>query len=234
MTDLAPLVPSVWAPSGWRSVGPEAASDHAPLFGERAIRTLDVVLAALMVAIALPLLVTVALAVKLGDGGPVLFGHARIGANGRRFRCWKFRSMAVDAEARLKALLAEDAQARTEWELTHKLRDDPRITPLGRFIRRTSIDELPQLFNVLRGEMSLVGPRPITESEVHRYGRHFAHYCAVRPGITGLWQIKREDDTSYRRRVAFDVAYARARSLSLNVRILLLTPPRVILGRGAC
>jgi len=180
-----------------------------------------------------PAMLIVALLVKLQDGGPILFGHTRIGRDGESFKCLKFRSMLVDAEARLQALLQSDPQARIEWERDHKLRDDPRITALGDFLRRSSLDELPQLFNVLRGEMSLVGPRPIVQGERHRYGHYFNLYCQVRPGITGLWQVSGRSDVSYRRRVALDVAYARTRSLGLYFRILAATGPAVLARRGA-
>ncbi|WP_371328180.1 sugar transferase [Novosphingobium sp. NDB2Meth1] len=200
----------------------------------RAIRVLDIAVAATALLLLLPVLLAIALAIKLLDPGPLFFAHQRLGQGGRPFRCLKFRSMTVDAGERLSRLLEADPAARAEWAETHKLRCDPRITPLGRFLRRSCLDELPQLFNVLRGEMSLVGPRPITTAEVVRYGRYFAVYCSMKPGITGLWQVKREDATSYRRRVAFDLAYARSRSLVLNCTILLLTVPSVLRGQGAC
>ncbi|MEI6643559.1 MAG: sugar transferase [Novosphingobium sp.] len=200
----------------------------------RAIRVLDLLGAATALVLLAPVLLAVALAVKLLDPGPLLFAHVRLGQGGRAFRCLKFRSMTVDADARLAHLLETDPAARAEWQETQKLRSDPRITPLGRFLRRSCLDELPQLVNVLRGEMSLVGPRPIVAGEAARYGRHFPVYCSLKPGITGLWQVKRQDRTSYRRRVAFDLAYARSRSFALNLRILLLTVPSVLRGEGAC
>lgn len=195
-------------------------------------RALDIVLSLALLLFFLPTLAMLALAVKLQDGGPILFGHARIGRGGRTFRCWKFRSMVVDAEARLNALLASDPVARAEWDATHKLRRDPRVTPIGRLIRVTSLDELPQLLNVLAGDMSLVGPRPIVLAEVPRYGRWFRYYVAVRPGITGLWQVRGRNDVSYRRRVALDVLYARTRSVGRYLAILAATVPAVILRRG--
>ncbi len=200
----------------------------------RAIRLLDIVVAGAALVLLAPVLLAVALAIKLLDPGPLLFAHKRLGHGGRPFHCLKFRSMTVDADVRLARLLESDAEARAEWTETHKLRNDPRITPLGRFLRRSCLDELPQLVNVLRGEMSLVGPRPITAAEATRYGRHFPVYCSLKPGITGLWQVMRQDQTSYRRRVAFDLAYARSRSLALNLAILLLTVPSVLRGQGAC
>ncbi len=199
-----------------------------------AIRALDIVVAASALTLLVPVLLVVALAIKLFDPGPLLFAHKRLGQGGRPFRCLKFRTMTVDADQRLARLLESDPAARAEWAETQKLRSDPRITPIGRFLRRSCLDELPQLFNVLRGEMSLVGPRPIVAAEAARYGRHFLVYCSLKPGITGLWQVKREDQTSYRRRVAFDLAYARSRSLALNFVILLLTIPSVLRGQGAC
>ena len=180
-----------------------------------------------------PLLIVIALLVRLGSPGPVLFGHQRIGRGGRTFTCYKFRSMVVDAEQRLQELLSTDAQARCEWMRDHKLKRDPRTTTVGSFLRRSSLDELPQFFNVLLGEMSLVGPRPIVSGEIPRYGRYLHCYASVKPGLTGLWQISGRNDTSYRRRVAMDVAYARAKSVRLDLRILVATVPAVIGARGS-
>ena len=194
---------------------------------------INFMLASLLLAFFAPLMFAVAVAVFLQDGGPVIFAHRRLGRDGRFFACLKFRSMATDAQARLNHLLAADPEARAEWERDHKLRNDPRITRLGDFLRRSSLDELPQLFNVLRGEMSLVGPRPIVEGEACRYGRRIADYCSVRPGITGLWQVSGRNNTSYRRRVAIDVVYSRRKSLILDARILLMTIPAVLLRRGS-
>ena len=126
-----------------------------------------------------------------------------------------------------------DPEARAEWDKDNKLRNDPRVTALGRFLRKSSIDELPQLLNVIRGEMSVVGPRPIVASEVARYGGYFGHYCSVRPGITGLWQVSGRNNVSYRRRVACDVMYARTQSLPLNIRIMAATVPAVTFARGS-
>jgi lipopolysaccharide/colanic/teichoic acid biosynthesis glycosyltransferase len=198
---------------------------------DRVTRAIDIVVCLIALAILLPFAVIFAVAIKLQDGGPILFGHMRIGRDGRLFRCWKFRSMVVNAEQKLAALLARDPEARAEWEADHKLRNDPRITGLGHFLRKSSIDELPQLINVLRGEMSLVGPRPVVQAEALRYGRYFREYCAVRPGITGLWQVMGRNDVSYRRRVALDVAFVRSQSVSLYLTILVLTVPAVF-GRS--
>lgn len=180
-----------------------------------------------------PLMIAVAFLVYLQDGGPAIFAHKRLGKGGRHFRCLKFRSMAIDAEQRLAELLARDPEARAEWEKDHKLRNDPRVTKLGAFLRKSSLDELPQLFNVLRGEMSLVGPRPIVDAEVPKYGRRFRHYCRVKPGITGLWQVSGRNDTGYRSRVAMDCIYAERRSALLDAKIMVATVPAVLLSRGS-
>ena len=193
----------------------------------------EMVLAVVMLALLAPLMLAVAVWIWLDDRGSPLFGQLRIGLDGRPFRCWKFRSMRTDAEARLAGHLAGSEAARAEWAHSHKLRDDPRITPLGAFLRRSSIDELPQLLNVVRGEMSLVGPRPIVAAEIKRYGRYFLHYCSVRPGMTGLWQVSGRSNTSYRRRVALDVTYARRRSPALDGFVLMMTLPAVLKSHGA-
>lgn len=193
----------------------------------------QVAIAVLALVFLLPLMVGVALAVWAQDGGPPLFGHLRIGRDGRPFRCLKFRSMAIDADERLARLLAEDPDARAEWARDHKLRRDPRVTRLGAFLRKSSLDELPQLLNVIRGEMNLVGPRPIVGAEIERYGRRFRHYCSVKPGITGLWQVSGRNDVSYRRRVAIDAVYSRRRSAALDLWILAATVPAVLLKHGS-
>ncbi len=184
---------------------------------------------------ALPvLIVTMVLAAIIAlDGKSPFYLQKRVGRNGRVFYMYKLRSMVVDADSRLEAYLASNPEARAEWNHAQKLRRDPRITAVGRLIRKTSLDELPQLLNVLRGDMSLVGPRPIVADEIQRYGRYFSHYCRVRPGITGLWQVSGRSDVSYRRRVAFDVVYTRSYSVALNTKILLYTIPCVLRQRGS-
>lgn len=181
----------------------------------------------------LPLMIVLTIVTWVGDPGPIFFGHVRIGKNGRTFRCLKFRTMVTDAEERLMQLLQCDPIARAEWERDRKLTNDPRITGFGQFMRKTSLDELPQLWNVVCGEMSLIGPRPIVQAEIPRYGRYIADYMSTRPGISGLWQISGRNNVSYRRRVALDVAFARSRSLKLYLRILVLTLPAVLLQRGS-
>ena len=196
-------------------------------------RALDIIGAGVGLVLLAPFFLIVALMVR-ADGGPAFFAHQRVGRGGKLFGCLKFRSMVVDSQARLEALLANDPAARAEWEATRKLKNDPRITRIGRFLRSTSLDELPQLINVLRGEMSLVGPRPVQEAEIDRYyGASAAHYMAVRPGITGLWQVSGRSETSYESRVALDVAYVSRPSLLADLSILLRTPVAVVSRRGA-
>ena len=196
-------------------------------------RFLDVVLAVSTLIFMAPLMVVVATVIKILDGGPIFFGHTRVGFEGRAFRCWKFRTMVVDAESRLAAVLASDPQARMEWAADQKLRRDPRVTPFGLFLRVSSIDELPQLFNVLVGEMSLVGPRPIVPSEIARYGRRFVEYCSVRPGITGLWQVSGRNNVGYRSRVAMDTIFAKTNSPRLYLWVLVATVPAVLRRQGS-
>lgn len=195
-------------------------------------RLLDIVGASVLLTLLSPLFIVIAVQMRR-DGGPILFGHRRIGMRGRPFKCWKFRTMVPDAEAVLARLLATDPAARAEWERDFKLRNDPRITPMGRFLRTTSLDELPQLLNVLTGEMSLVGPRPIVRDEVPRYGAAFHDYSRCRPGITGVWQISGRNDVGYGERVQLDRAYARNWSFLHDIRVLLRTPVAVLRRSGA-
>ncbi|WP_342106985.1 sugar transferase [Methylobacterium sp. SI9] len=196
-------------------------------------RGLDITVAVTALFLLLPLLLLIALLVWAGDGRAPIFRHMRLGRDGRAFGCLKFRSMVADGEAVLTAHLAADAQARAEWAATHKLTNDPRITPIGQVLRKTSLDELPQLWNVLRGEMSLVGPRPIVQAEVARYGRAFQTCFAVPPGVTGLWQVSGRSDTSYAERVALDLDYASRWSLRRDIAIMLRTIPAVLAQRGS-
>jgi undecaprenyl-phosphate galactose phosphotransferase len=195
-------------------------------------RVLDIAGSALALLVAAPLCVMVA-ALVASDGGPVFFAHSRIGRGGRPFPCLKFRSMVPDADAALTSHLASHPWAAAEWQATHKLKDDPRVTRLGHFMRRVGLDELPQLWNVLRGDMSLVGPRPIVTAELHHYADAFATVRCVRPGITGLWQVSGRNDIDYPSRVQLDLWYVRNHSLWLDFVILLKTIPAVLSRRGA-
>jgi len=195
-------------------------------------RALDITLAVLALVSLLPLLIIVFAIARL-DGGSGLFVQDRIGRAGRTFRMYKFRTMHPDAAALLANLLETNAASRDEWNQFQKLRRDPRITPFGQFLRASSIDELPQLINILKGDMSLVGPRPIVQSEVERYGRAYPAYCSVAPGLTGVWQVEGRSDTTYAQRVALDVNYAETWSVRGDLAILLKTIPAVLRGRGA-
>jgi lipopolysaccharide/colanic/teichoic acid biosynthesis glycosyltransferase len=200
---------------------------------DAAKRVLDIAGAAALLLLCLPVFLVIAALVRL-DGGPAFYAHERVGRGGRLFGCLKFRSMVADADRRLADLLDRDPQARAEWEATRKLKADPRITAIGRFLRASSLDELPQILNVLAGQMSLVGPRPVQAAELAVfYGPAAQHYMAVRPGITGPWQVSGRNDTSYAQRVALDVAYARQPSLLGDLKILLRTPMAVLARRGA-
>ena len=194
---------------------------------------LDKVLSVAALFLLAPFIALVAGLLKIGEGGPVIFAHTRIGKNGEPFRCLKFRTMLPDAEERLDAYLASNPEAREEWETHRKLSDDPRVTCLGRFLRKSSLDELPQFWNVLRGDMSIVGPRPITEQEAVHYGNRFGAYLSVRPGITGLWQVIGRSDTTYEERVSLDMQYVRGRSLMMDLRIILRTIVVVFTRNGA-
>jgi len=192
----------------------------------------DLAAASAALLVLAPILLLVAAIVGL-DGGPVFFAHARIGAQGRVFRCLKFRSMVTDSDAALQRLFEEDPSALEEWQQTHKLRRDPRVTWIGRILRKTSLDELPQLFNVLRLEMSLVGPRPIVSLEIPKYADDIAYYYETRPGITGLWQVSGRSDTTYVQRVRLDSWYVKNWSIWQDLGIIARTIPAVITGRGA-
>jgi len=196
-------------------------------------RWLDISAILLMSPVVLPVMGVIAMAIRMDSFGPILITQRRVGRHGRSFRMWKFRSMVVDAEARLARHLASDPAAREEWEANQKLRSDPRVTPLGKLLRRSSLDELPQLWNVLRGEMSLVGPRPIVRDEVERYHKVYPLYTQSRPGLTGLWQVSGRSNISYARRIVLDQIYIRRWSIGMDLKILLRTVPAVLFGRGA-
>ena len=201
--------------------------------GGRLKRIFDVVVALIALVAFLPVLIVVGILVKLSGPGPVIYGHERVGCGDKSFRCLKFRSMVVDSAEVLRDLLENDATAREEWESTHKLRNDPRITRLGHILRISSLDELPQLVNDLRGEMSLIGPRPIVRAEARHYGEDMVYYHAARPGITGLWQVNGRSDVDYPSRVRFDIQYVTNWSMALDVKILLKTVVVVLSREGS-
>jgi Undecaprenyl-phosphate galactose phosphotransferase WbaP len=196
-------------------------------------RALDLILIVLALPLLLALFGLLALLVKLDSKGPVFFGQRRIGRGGRPFTAWKFRTMVCDADRVLDDCLGRNPDLREQWCHCHKLARDPRITRIGRYLRRMSLDELPQVWNVVRGQMSLVGPRPIIQQEVRRYADHFDLYTRVRPGITGLWQVSGRNDLSYPERIRLDVYYVQNWSLWLDLHLLASTVRAVIGGRGA-
>lgn len=196
-------------------------------------RCIDILLTTLGGIVAFPLLLVLGVAVKLDSPGPALFNHRRIGRNGKHFNVYKFRTMAVDGDAILERHLAENPEARAEWDATRKLKNDPRVTRVGRFLRKTSLDELPQLLNVVTGDMSLVGPRPIVDAEIEKYGAAYELYTRVRPGITGLWQVSGRNNTTYEDRVWLDRHYVCNWSVWFDLLILARTIPEVLHCSGA-
>ncbi len=225
---------------------PVLRAGEAPATGSLK-RVVDVVGATVLAVVSLPITLPITLALCL-EGGPrhllracrsgglrrqVLFGHARIGCDGAEFQCLKFRSMRPMSEEDFRRYLESHPEAQAEWLRDHKLKNDPRVTRVGRFLRRTSLDELPQLWNILRGDMSLVGPRPIIHEELIRYGRYITRYKSVRPGLTGLWQVTGRNDSDYQRRVRLDAYYIRRQNLFFDFYILLRTANAVLKGSGA-
>ena len=196
-------------------------------------RSLDILLVILAIPLLLPVLLVVGLIVKLTSPGPVFFSHRRICRDGAFFSMWKFRTMCVNSSDVLEQYLSKHPKARTEWSMSHKLRHDPRITPVGLLLRRFSLDELPQVWNVLRGDMSLVGPRPIVAAEVEKYADCFEFYCRVKPGVTGLWQVSGRSKLSYDERVALDREYVLRWSLLADMKILVSTFKSVANRDGA-
>lgn len=211
-----------------------ASRGPAGLFRYKVIkRIMDVVLVLAATPVLVPLLLVIAAAVRISSPGPVFFSHRRIRGHGVFFPMWKFRTMCINSSEVLENYLNRNPQATSEWHKTNKLKQDPRVTGVGAFLRRTSLDELPQLWNVLNGSMSLVGPRPIVASEVERYGACFASYCMVKPGITGLWQVSGRSSVAYEVRVALDIRYIQDWTLTGDVVILLKTLNAVLNQDGA-
>jgi exopolysaccharide production protein ExoY len=197
-------------------------------------RATDFILALCGIVLLAPLLVICSVVMAWLSPGPVLFRHSRVGFGGKRFDCLKFRTMAVDAPERLRRYLETDPAVAAEWIATRKLRNDPRVTAFGAILRKSSLDELPQLFNVLKGDMSIVGPRPVTEEELGRYSEAVNAYYACRPGITGLWQVSGRSTTTFQRRVVLDSYYAHHWSMVLDAKIMMATIPAVCFSNTAC
>jgi len=196
-------------------------------------RFMDIVIVCVGGIFILPFLLVIAFLIKITSPGPVFYRHKRLGMNGKYFYAYKFRSMVIDAQERLRKLLETDAEIKKEWEQNHKLAKDPRITGIGRFLRRTSIDEFPQLINILKGEMSLVGPRPIVDEEKEKYGENFDRIFSVRPGLTGLWQVSGRSSTDYNTRIAYDTYYLQSWSGWLDLWVLFKTFGAIMQGKGA-
>lgn len=196
-------------------------------------RIFDIVLSLLGLVVLSPLFLILAILIKLSSRGPVFFGHTRVGKDGNTFTCYKFRTMVENAKETLEELLANDPEARAQWDKDFKLKEDPRVTRVGSFLRRTSLDELPQLWNALKGEMSLVGPRPIVSDEVEKYGEKARYFFKVTPGITGLWQVSGRNDIDYDERVLLDEYYAKNWSLWLDIEIIIRTFGAVLKKQGA-
>jgi exopolysaccharide production protein ExoY len=228
---LSPTTP-LSAPPPVESLAVAPATPRVTPKVSRPVRALDLTVAGLILLIALPLMVLCALAIRLTSPGPAIYRQARIGRGGCQFTCFKFRTMIPSAGPALNDLIVAGRPYHDEWASLYKLRADPRVTALGRFLRRFSIDELPQLFNVFRGDMSIVGPRPIVDDEIHRYGERFADYCRVNPGITGLWQVSGRHALTYDERVRLDAEYANNKTLLLDVVILWRTIPVVLFGQN--
>jgi exopolysaccharide production protein ExoY len=204
-----------------------------PALALSAKRLIDISVAFLALVLLGPLMAVICIVMRISGPGPILFRQTRIGKAGREFKCYKFRSMVFDADRVLNEHLRQNESARREWQVNQKLTVDPRITPLGSFLRKTSLDELPQLFNVLAGDMSIVGPRPIVRDEIPKYDDKILYYLAMRPGITGLWQVSGRSDCSYPERVALDTRYVSEWSLKWDIIILFKTVPAVLLQSGS-
>ena len=222
-----------WSRVGGPANGGELHASRPRAAGKSSKRAIDLIVAITALLLLSPLLLIIAMIVKLSDRGPVFYSHTRIGVGGAAFGCLKFRTMKTDASAQLAELLQNNPAARVEWETTRKLKDDPRITAIGDILRRSSIDELPQLINIVRGDMSLVGPRPVTAEELPRYGEHIWAYMAVRPGLTGHWQTSGRNDVSYEHRVSLDVHYINNWSLGRDFVIIAKTIPALFSQRGS-
>ncbi|WP_367715610.1 sugar transferase [Nitratireductor sp. GISD-1A_MAKvit] len=197
-------------------------------------RGFDIVFSILVLIFLLPAIILISLGILISDGRPILFRQKRIGRDGRVFDCLKFRTMRRDADRLLKELLEKNPVLLQEWRACQKLRDDPRINPIGRFLRVSSLDELPQFLNVLKGDMSVVGPRPIVEEEVVRYGERIHDYLLMKPGITGLWQVSGRNDTSYAERVQLDVHYCENRNIWLDLKIVWRTVGVFLFEHNGC
>ncbi len=223
--------------SATRSAGsPFMTTDEVPLafpLGGFAKRGFDITAAAIALIALGPIFMLIMALVKFSDGGTIFYGHRRVGHNGRYFHCLKFRTMVPNGDEVLRDYLQNNPQAAEEWTSTRKLRNDPRVTAVGQVLRKVSLDELPQLINILRGDMSVVGPRPVVDEELGLYDCNAVYYLQTRPGLTGLWQISGRNDVSYESRIAFDTHYVQNWSLIRDLLIIAKTIPAVCFSRGS-
>ncbi len=197
-------------------------------------RLFDIIFSITILIVGFPVYLIVAGAVMLTSPGPIFYGSCRIGRDGKPFKCWKFRTMFQDADARLKQMLETDPELKKEWETFWKLQNDPRITEVGQFLRRTSLDELPQFWNVLKGDLSVVGPRPVTADEIEKYyGEKAEKILSLRPGITGLWQTSGRSLITFEERVSLEEAYVESQSFFYDLKLILKTIPSVFTSKGA-
>jgi Undecaprenyl-phosphate galactose phosphotransferase WbaP len=228
-------LPTLWGASrsGGRISGIEVRNGLLMVTLGIVKRAIDLAFAIAVFTIGLPIFLGIMAAIRLTSPGPIFFGHTRIGRYGWPFKAWKFRTMYPNSDHMLKEYLASNPDAQAEWDRDQKLRNDPRVTPIGRLLRKTSLDELPQMWNVLRGDMSLVGPRPIVESEVARYGEFYRLYTTVKPGVTGLWQASGRNDIGYEDRVQLDAFYVRHWSPWLDIYIIAKTVVALLSRGGA-
>ncbi|WFE76935.1 sugar transferase [Roseinatronobacter sp. S2] len=208
-----------------------SASNPRSVYLRAGKRVLDVTFVLFSIWFTLPVILICA-AIVARDGHFPFFGHTRVGKDGKEFKCWKIRTMVPDAQQKLHEHLAACPEARVEWDATRKLKNDPRIIRFGQFMRKSSLDELPQIFNVLLGQMSIVGPRPVVRDELAYYDKGQAAYLAMRPGITGLWQVSGRNDATYEQRVAYDIAYHKSASLLRDFSIILRTLKVVVVRNG--
>lgn len=230
---IAPTTHSRGADRALPDAGGEPKADHLEKHEQILKRVFDIMFATVFLLVSFPALILLSIALQIDSPGRLFFVQQRVGRGGRMFNCYKFRTMHEDAERLLEELLANSPEAKREWDMDHKLRNDPRVSRLGGIVRKLSLDELPQLLNILSGEMSVVGPRPIVRAEILKYGSFFSDYCAVKPGLTGLWQVSGRNDVSYDERVQLDCEYTRRASFLFDMNIVLKTVPAVLGAKGS-
>ncbi|WP_218852233.1 exopolysaccharide biosynthesis polyprenyl glycosylphosphotransferase [Carboxydothermus ferrireducens] len=202
-------------------------------FSQKFKRLFDIILSVFLLVTAMPIFIIISVLIKIDSNGSIIFKHERVGYKGKKFYCYKFRTMYADANERLKKLLEKNPALKEEWEKEFKLKNDPRVTRIGRILRKTSLDELPQLVNIIKGDMSLVGPRPITEDEIKKYGKYIYYYLSVKPGLTGLWQVSGRNDITYDERVKLDVWYSKNWDIIYDMYILFKTFTAIVFKKGA-